>query len=172
MDIVDPQRRSQIMARIGSRDTQPEVTVRRIVHRLGFRFRLHARNLPGRPDLVLKRHRTVIFVHGCFWHRHTGCANNTMPKTRVKFWAAKFDGNVSRDATNIAALRAAGWRVITIWECETERSGVIERRLLKELGRPSSAARSARRSDRSRRSRGTQKRRRPTGMLANHKKTR
>ena len=143
MDIVDPQRRSQIMARIGPRDTQPELTVRQIAHRLGFRFRLHAKNLPGRPDLVLKRHRTVIFVHGCFWHRHAGCSNSTMPKTRVKFWVAKFDGNVSRDARNIAALRAAGWRVITIWECETESSGVIEQRLLKEMGQPSPVARSA-----------------------------
>ena len=131
------------MARIGPRDTQPELTVRKIAHRLGFRFRLHAKNLPGRPDLVLKRHRTVVFVHGCFWHRHAGCANNTMPKTRVEFWKAKFDENVSRDARNIAALRAAGWRVITIWECETERCGVIERRLLEEMGRPSPAARSA-----------------------------
>ena len=143
MDIVDPERRSQIMARIGPRDTQPELTVRRITHRLGFRFRLHAKNLPGRPDLVLKRHRTVIFVHGCFWHRHTNCVNATMPKTRSEFWKAKFDENVSRDARNLAALRAAGWRVITIWECETERSGVIERRLLREIGRPSPDARSA-----------------------------
>lgn len=128
------------MARIRPRDTQPELAVRKIAHRLGFRFRLHQRNLPGRPDLVLKRHRTVIFVHGCFWHRHRGCANTTMPKTRVKFWTAKFNENVSRDARNAAALRAAGWRVITIWECETQRNGVVARRLLEELGRPSPAA--------------------------------
>ena len=143
MDIVDPQRRSEIMGRIGPRDTQPELTVRRIAHRLGFRFRLHAKNLPGRPDLVLTRHRTVIFVHGCFWHRHAGCVKTTMPKTRVKFWKAKFDENVSRDARNVAALKTAGWRVITIWECETERRGVVERRLLTEMGRPSPAASSA-----------------------------
>ena len=134
MDIVDPQRRSEIMARIRPRDTQPELAVRRVAHRLGFRFRLHAKDLPGRPDLVLKRHRTVIFVHGCFWHRHAGCANATMPKTRVEFWEAKFNDNVSRDARNLATLRAAGWRVITIWECETEGGGVVEQRILEEMG--------------------------------------
>ena len=172
MDIVDPQRRSQIMARIGPRDTQPELTVRKIAHRLGFRFRLHAKNLPGRPDLVLKRHRTVIFVHGCFWHRHAGCANTTMPKTRVKFWEAKFEENVLRDARTVAALRAAGWRVITIWECETERSGVIERRLLKEMGRPSPAVRSVGGTQRPQSSEPDQPNSPPAnGILADHKET-
>lgn len=136
MDIVNPKRRSQIMARIRPGDTRPELAVRKTAHRLGFRFRLHVKDLPGRPDLVLRRHRTVIFVHGCFWHRHAGCASTTMPKTRVEFWEAKFKENVSRDARNVAALEAAGWRTITIWECETERNGVVERRLVEELGRP------------------------------------
>ena len=133
MDIVDPQRRSQMMARIGPRHTRPELIVRRLLHRLGFRFRLHRSDLPGRPDLVLARHRLVIFVHGCFWHRHEGCLNCTMPKTRAEFWSKKFLENVARDARSTRALRRAGWRVMTIWECETDEPSPLERRLLRIL---------------------------------------
>jgi DNA mismatch endonuclease (patch repair protein) len=135
MDIVDPEHRSRMMARIGPRHTKPEMVVRSLVHRLGFRFRLHRRDLPGRPDLVLKRHRLVIFVHGCFWHRHEGCLNCTTPKTRTAFWLTKFAQNVARDARTTRALRRAGWRVVTIWECETERPSSVERRLLRVLRR-------------------------------------
>jgi DNA mismatch endonuclease (patch repair protein) len=134
-DIVDRERRSRMMARIGPRHTKPELAVRRLLHRLGFRFRLHRRDLPGRPDLVLARHRLVIFVHGCFWHRHASCSNCTMPKTRPEFWSTKFDQNVARDARNVAALRRSGWRVITIWECETERPHELERRVQRLLQR-------------------------------------
>ncbi len=140
MDIVDPLRRSQMMARIGPRHTQPELVVRRLLHHLGFRFRLHRTDLPGRPDLVLPRYRLVIFVHGCFWHRHQGCLNCTMPKTRTDFWISKFDQNVARDARTARALRRSGWRVITIWECETEHPSTVERRLLRIL-RPAPRAR-------------------------------
>jgi DNA mismatch endonuclease (patch repair protein) len=129
MDIVDAERRSRMMAGIGPRHTQPELRVRRVAHRLGLRFRLHKKELPGCPDLVFSRFRTVVFVHGCFWHRHSGCRKCYTPKTRVPFWSSKFAGNVARDARDTALLRGAGWRVITIWECETENPRTIQRRL-------------------------------------------
>jgi DNA mismatch endonuclease (patch repair protein) len=133
MDIVDPLRRSRMMAGIGPRHTQPELVVRRLLHRLGFRFRLHRTGFPGRPDLVLPRYGVMIFVHGCFWHRHQGCSNCTMPKTRTNFWVSKFDQNMARDIRTTRALRRSGWRVITIWECQTEHPATIERRLLRIL---------------------------------------
>ena len=117
MDVVSPEARSRMMSGIRGKNTQPELIVRSLVHRLGLRFRLHGKGLPGRPDLVLSKHRTVIFVHGCFWHRHS-CGLAAVPKTRPEFWAAKFDANVRRDARNKAALKALGWRVIEVWECE------------------------------------------------------
>ena len=125
-----------MMAAIGPRHTLPELSVRRVAHRMGLRFRLHVKGLPGRPDIVLPRHHTVIFVHGCFWHRHEGCANAVMPKTRPAFWASKFEQNVARDYRAIGALQAMGWRVVVIWECETEDTRMIERRLLGALPRP------------------------------------
>jgi DNA mismatch endonuclease (patch repair protein) len=106
-----------MMSGIRGKDTQPELIVRSLVHRLGLRFRLHGKGLPGRPDLVLSGRRTVIFVHGCFWHRHS-CGLAAVPKTRSEFWATKFDANVRRDARNKAALEALGWRVVEVWECE------------------------------------------------------
>jgi len=117
MDTVSPEVRSRMMAGIRGKNTQTELVVRSLVHRLGLRFRLHGKGLPGRPDLVLNRHRTVIFVHGCFWHRHN-CGLAAVPKTRPEFWAAKFESNVRRDARSKAALEALGWRVIEVWECE------------------------------------------------------
>lgn len=99
--------------------TGPELVVRKLLHRLGLRFRLQRRELPGTPDIVLPKHKTAIFVHGCFWHRHAGCGKATMPKTRVEFWTDKFERNVVRDREKEWALVAAGWRVLTIWECET-----------------------------------------------------
>ena len=119
-DIVDSEKRSEIMSRIRGRDTKPEMIVRRIAHGLGFRFRLHRRDLPGSPDLVFPRHRAVIMVHGCFWHRHPGCKYASTPKTRVGFWERKFAGNVVRDRRNEAELYELGWRVMVIWECETK----------------------------------------------------
>lgn len=113
------------MARIRRGDTQPEMAVRRCAHAIGLRYRLHRRDLPGTPDMVFTRYRTVIFVHGCFWHRHEGCRKATMPKTRVGFWQEKFNANVKRDLRNIAMLEAAGWSVIVIWECQTLISGKV-----------------------------------------------
>jgi len=115
--------RSALMSRIRGADTKPELVVRSALHRAGFRFRLHGRSLPGRPDIVLPKYGTVIFVHGCFWHRH-GCRLASEPRTRRDFWRAKFAANVARDSRNARALRALGWRVLTVWECalRTERS--------------------------------------------------
>jgi DNA mismatch endonuclease, patch repair protein len=109
------------MARVRGRDTKPEVTVRRALNAMGKRFRLFRRDLPGRPDIVLPRYRLALFVHGCFWHRHEGCRLSSTPKTRGEFWAEKFATNIARDARSVAELRALGWRVGVIWECETRR---------------------------------------------------
>ena len=128
-DIVDSKRRSELMAGIRGRDTAPELAVRRIAHRMGLRFRLHRKDLPGRPDLVFPRHRLVVFVHGCFWHRHKGCRYASTPKSRIAFWTEKFAANVARDVRQEAALRAVGWRVLVIWECETRHEEAVERRL-------------------------------------------
>ena len=134
-DIVDSKRRSALMARIRGRDTTPELAVRRIAHRMGLRFRLHRKDLPGRPDLVFPKHRLAVFVHGCFWHRHEGCRYASTPKSRGVFWTEKFAANVERDARQEAALRALGWRVLVIWQCETGDERAVERRLVGLIGR-------------------------------------
>ena len=118
-DTLTARERSEVMSRIRSKDTKPEMLVRRLVHGMGYRYRLHAADLPGRPDLVFRPRRKAIFVHGCFWHRHEGCTRNTIPATRRNFWRRKLDGNVQRDRRHEAALRESGWRVLVIWECET-----------------------------------------------------
>ena len=119
-DRVSVETRSKIMRSVGSKNTGPELLARSAAHRLGLRFRLHDRNLPGRPDLVFKRWNAVIFVNGCFWHRHTNCAKANVPKTNVTFWQTKFDANVARDAGNYRRLKEAGWRVIVVWQCEVK----------------------------------------------------
>jgi len=119
MDVVDRATRSRMMAGIKGRDTKPERVVRSWLHQAGFRFRLHRRDLPGSPDIVLPRWNAVIFVHGCFWHRHPGCAKASTPRTRARFWHDKFAGNIERDRRNILALRRLGWRVKVVWECST-----------------------------------------------------
>lgn len=113
--------RSRLMGRIRGKDTGPERTIRSHLHRLGHRFRIHRNDLPGRPDLVFPRYRTVLFVHGCFWHRHPGCANAAVPKSRREFWQAKFDANVTRDRRAKERLEDMGWLVITAWECHIEK---------------------------------------------------
>jgi DNA mismatch endonuclease (patch repair protein) len=117
IDIVDKLTRSRMMAGIRGKDTKPELALRRSLHALGFRYRLHAKGFPGRPDLVLAKHRAAIFVHGCFWHRHPGCRFAATPATRPDFWAAKFAANMERDEAVRSALLSAGWRVGTVWEC-------------------------------------------------------
>lgn len=126
--------RSEMMAKVRSRDTKPEMVVRSIAHRLGFRFRLCPRTLPGKPDLVFPRHRKVIFVHGCFWHRHAGCSKASLPKTRVDFWQAKLNRNVERDLETVAQLEAAGWEIMIIWECDTKQPQVVADRILRFFG--------------------------------------
>ena len=118
VDSLTPAQRSERMSRIRSTNTKPEVALRKALHRLGFRFRLHGRRLPGKPDIVLPRYRTAIFVHGCFWHRHEGCKIATTPKSNTEFWVDKFNRNTDRDAIKRAQLEADGWRVIVVWECE------------------------------------------------------
>lgn len=116
-DIVDRATRSRMMSGIGGRDTSPELIVRSHLHRAGLRFSLHARDLPGRPDLVLPKWNAVVFVHGCFWHRHPGCQFAATPKSNRAFWTTKFEANVARDERNIRELRRLGWRVRVVWEC-------------------------------------------------------
>ena len=128
-DIVDSKRRSELMAGVRSRNTTPELVVRRIAHRMGLRFRLHRKDLPGCPDLVFPKHRLVVFVHGCFWHRHEGCRHASIPKSRTDFWMTKFAANVARDRRQEAALQALGWRVLVIWGCETRDKMAVELRL-------------------------------------------
>jgi DNA mismatch endonuclease (patch repair protein) len=129
MDNLTKQRRSWNMSRIGSRDTSPERMVRSILHRLGYRFRLHRSDLPGKPDMVLPRYRTVVLVHGCFWHRHAGCRFACTPKSNREFWTAKFEANKVRDKQVLRQLRRLNWRVIVIWECESRSSDILSRKL-------------------------------------------
>ena len=118
--------RSRIMASIGPRDTEPELAVRRALHAAGLRFRLHAVSLPGRPDLVLPRFRSVVFVHGCFWHRHIGCRRSTIPRRNRAWWVDKLRRNRARDRRNQRALHELGWRVFVVWECEVERRASLD----------------------------------------------
>jgi len=120
MDNVSREKRSAMMAAVRSKHTSPEILVRRAAHQLGLRFRVHDRGLPGRPDLVFAKWKTVIFVNGCFWHRHSGCKRTTTPKTNRSFWMKKFRENKKRDAKNYIQLAELGWRVLILWQCETE----------------------------------------------------
>lgn len=117
------------MSRIHGSDTSPERAVRSILHRLGYRFRLHSRSLPGRPDVVLPKYGTVVFVHGCFWHRHARCSLAYTPKSRKQFWSQKFDANVARDRRVAHTLRSLGWRVVIVWECELRDTRLLSDRL-------------------------------------------
>jgi DNA mismatch endonuclease (patch repair protein) len=117
-DSLTPTQRSENMRRIRGQDTKPEIALRSALHRQGFRFRKNDRRLPGKPDIVLPKYRTVVFVNGCFWHRHEGCSKATTPKTNTEFWMKKFRENVKRDAAKTAQLRDMDWKVLTVWECE------------------------------------------------------
>jgi DNA mismatch endonuclease, patch repair protein len=121
------------MAKVGPKDTKPEVIVRKMIHSFGYRFRLHRRDLPGTPDIVLPKLHKAIFVHGCFWHRHQGCPKASTPKTRVEFWTEKFKNNVERDQRKERQLRLDGWDVEVIWECETQNRDELARRLSRWL---------------------------------------
>jgi DNA mismatch endonuclease, patch repair protein len=134
MDRISQKHRSWNMSRITGRDTDPERRVRSALHRLGFRFRTHSSSLPGRPDVVLKRHRTVVLVHGCYWHRHPRCRLAYTPKSNLAFWLAKFAGNVARDRRDARRLRNLGWRVVTVWECQTQSDNRLIAALTKKMG--------------------------------------
>jgi DNA mismatch endonuclease (patch repair protein) len=129
MDVLTPEQRRKNMSAIRSRNTNPERVVRAFLHRLGFRFRLHSRTLPGRPDIVLPRYKTVVFVHGCFWHRHPACRFATTPASRREFWQKKFQENVERDRRAQAELRETGWTVLVVWECQIKESESLLRHL-------------------------------------------
>lgn len=118
MDIYDEKKRSEIMGYIRNSNTKPEILVRKTIHALGYRFRLHRKDLPGKPDIVLPKHKSVVFVHGCFWHHHRGCKKSALPKSNVVFWKQKIMANVKRDQRSIADLRKLGWKIIIVWECE------------------------------------------------------
>lgn len=129
MDTLTPEQRSKRMARVRGKDTKPEMRVRRLVHGLGYRYRLHRSDLPGKPDLVFPSRRKVIFVHGCFWHRHPNCALARMPKSRQDFWQPKLDANRERDLANQERLRERGWDVLVVWECMLANTAALKARV-------------------------------------------
>ena len=133
MDVHTKQQRSYNMSRIRGKDTKPEMIVRSIVHRMGYRYALHRRDLPGRPDMVLTKYRKIIFVHGCFWHMHKCRYGKVKPATNAKFWQSKREGNAARDKRNLRKLRKDGWKVLVIWECHTRNTKKLIDKLCKFL---------------------------------------
>ena len=132
-DVFSKQDRSRIMGAVKGKNTRPELMVRSLLHRMGYRFRLHRKDLPGKPDIVLPKYRTVIFVHGCFWHRHKGCKYASMPATNTEFWTAKFEANTKRDKSNVKALKKTGWKVLIVWQCELKAEDKLARKLRSKL---------------------------------------
>jgi DNA mismatch endonuclease, patch repair protein len=133
MDKLTTERRSWNMSRVRSKNTKPECAVRSLLHRIGYRFRLHGKELPGQPDIILPKYRTVIFVHGCFWHRHEACVRSKLPSTNIAFWKQKLNENVERDRQNREALEVAGWRVIVVWQCELADLEALSRSLTSQI---------------------------------------
>lgn len=134
MDKITPEKRSWVMAQVKAQNTRPEKIVRSLLHRLGYRFRLHRKELPGRPDIVLPKYRTAIFVNGCFWHAHPGCKRVRIPEEHREYWLQKLDKNRIRDAKNIMMLKNAGWHVLIIWECELKNVELTQKRLIDFFG--------------------------------------
>lgn len=132
-DIYDSRKRSALMSGVRDRNTKPEIIVRRILHRMGYRFRLHRRDLPGRPDIVLPRYRAAVFVNGCFWHQHEGCKRARRPESNRRFWDTKLNANVLRDRRNRADLEELGWIVHIVWECEASRTEETSKKLFRWL---------------------------------------
>lgn len=132
-DVFTKSKRSEVMSRIKGSNTKPELAVRSLLHRMGYRFRLHKADLPGKPDIVLSRFKTVIFVHGCFWHRHKDCRFAYTPKSRTDFWLKKLESNEIRDIRVKSDLELLGWRVITVWECELREPEKLSKRIVSEL---------------------------------------
>jgi DNA mismatch endonuclease (patch repair protein) len=134
MDSVSPEKRSRNMAQVKGKNTKPEKLVRSLLHGMGYRFRLHSKQLPGKPDVVLPKYKAVIFVHGCFWHGHEGCRRATIPATRPEFWEQKISGNKERDRRNIAAIEKLGYRCFIVWQCELKDVELLKQRLCDFLG--------------------------------------
>lgn len=132
-DVFSKEKRSFIMSRVSGKDTGPEMVVRRMLHMMGFRYRLHAKDLPGKPDVVLPRHRKVVFVHGCFWHGHRNCKRSKRPSSNEKFWNEKIEKNIKRDETAKRKLKKVGWDVLVVWECQTKNKENLKEILLKLL---------------------------------------
>jgi len=132
-DFLTPAARSELMSKIGGRNTRPEIVVRSLLHKIGFRFRLHVKGMAGKPDIVLPRYKTVIFVHGCFWHGHSCAKGVTLPKTRKEFWTEKIARTKERDKENIESLHNLGWRVIVVWECELKNPLELAQRMEREI---------------------------------------
>ena len=132
-DVHTKKQRSYNMSKIKCKDTKPEIVVRSLVHRMGYRYSLHRKDLPGKPDLVLVKHRKIIFVHGCFWHQHNCRKGHSIPVTRKKFWQTKRQGNKDRDRRNLKKLRQLGWNVLTVWECQIKDVGKLTQRIRKFL---------------------------------------
>lgn len=128
-DVFSPEERSRIMAAVKGKNTKPELLVRSLVHRMGYRFRLHDSTLPGKPDIVLRRHKKIILVHGCFWHQHPDCQRSARPTSNVDYWNKKLDRNMERDRKNQDTLTQLGWAVLVLWECEIENKNLLFRRL-------------------------------------------
>jgi DNA mismatch endonuclease, patch repair protein len=135
MDVFSREKRSQIMSLVSGKNTKPEMAVRSLLHNLGFRFRLHRKNLPGKPDITLPKYKKVIFVHGCFWHGHADCSRSKRPSTNEEFWCEKLDKNIERDKTTVNALKELGWDVLTVWTCEVSDTNKLKTNLLSFLGR-------------------------------------
>lgn len=128
-DVFSREKRSWIMGRVKGRDTKPEILVRSMIHRMGFRFRLHRKDLPGKPDIVLPKYKKAVFIHGCFWHGHKGCPRAARPTSNVDFWNRKIDGNIRRDATAQKDLRAMGWKFLVVWQCQIRDLDALQKRL-------------------------------------------
>lgn len=133
MDVFSREKRSQIMSRVSGKNTKPEIAVRSLLHNLGFRFRLHRKDLPGKPDIALPKYKKVIFVHGCFWHGHEDCSRSKRPTTNEEFWRNKLDKNTERDKANVNALEQLGWDVLTVWACEVKDADKLKIKLLSFL---------------------------------------
>jgi DNA mismatch endonuclease, patch repair protein len=142
-DNMSPTQRSERMSRVKNKDSKAEMRVRSLVHRMGLRYRLHNKNLPGKPDIVLVRHKKVILIHGCFWHQHGVCRPLSVPEHNSDFWRKKFADNVERDKWNVRKLKELGWKVLVVWECETKNPETLEAKLRRFL-RPASSTKSDR----------------------------
>ena len=133
MDSLSPERRSWNMSRIRGKNTRPEIIVRSLLHKLGYRFRLNRKDVPGKPDIVLPKYKTAIYVHGCYWHRHNGCRLAYTPKSNLEFWSKKFARNIERDTEVSMALMGTGWKQLVVWECETRDQQILASRLKRDL---------------------------------------